>query len=68
MKAQYVRERLKNFITQCGFKCETQKSDKRSQYYELRPKGKLEMMVIRVSNHCANSLNWKIDMEAIRHH
>ena len=58
MNAQNIRQRLEQFIIHCGFKLVTQNEDKLSHYYEIRHRGKLQMSVIRISNHCTSPLNW----------
>lgn len=63
MTARNIRQRLEQFIMQCGFKfvtCDDVNDDgKLSHYYEIKHNGELQMSVIRISNHCTNTLNWK---------
>jgi translation initiation factor IF-1 len=59
MDSRNIRERLERVIRQYGFKLVTQNEDKLSHYYEIRHKGKLQMSVIRISNHCTSPSNWR---------
>ena len=59
MNAQNIRQRLEQLMVKCGFKLVTLSEDKLSHYYEIRHRGKLQMSVIRISNHCTNPSNWR---------
>jgi hypothetical protein len=59
MSASQIRQLLIDNLLGNGYVLDTANSDKLSKYFEKRKKGKLEMNIVRISNHCTNVATWQ---------
>jgi hypothetical protein len=59
MDASQIRQLLIDNLLGNGYVLDTTNSDKLSKYFEKRKKGKFEMNIVKVSNHCPNVVTWQ---------